>query len=203
MQLLFSIRQFLAKFLILNFKMSNSVFKNSNLHVPVVRNKLKVLYAIIKRVIILMMHYLPRMKIAPKMFSHYEAMFKHIAPLICHQIKKVISVDFNRYILSTCTSRFTTTAPPRRMIDAFSSNARKMTFGTLLIGRLVVYAYYPSVLAAKFTSSPNKLFAFNNFSRSGMLLKPLSNLTSSSNLSQYRHTLLYNEQSKMSIGGLF
>ncbi|KKM80016.1 hypothetical protein LCGC14_1344090 [marine sediment metagenome] len=44
---LLSLRQFLTKFLVLNFKVSNSVFKDCDLFMLIIRNKLKVLYSVV------------------------------------------------------------------------------------------------------------------------------------------------------------
>ena len=103
-------------------------FENRNLLMPIIANKLQVLKAVIIFNMILVMDYLPQMKIAAKMFCHYKAMLKNISPLGCHWIKEVFWPNFNTDI----TPAITSSALPQ---VAFGASMRQSNFGSLFWGR--------------------------------------------------------------------
>ena len=61
-----------AQFLVFCFQPFYTAFEHCYLFVPVIRNELQIFYAVISRVVVLMMDYLPAVKTATKTFSHYK-----------------------------------------------------------------------------------------------------------------------------------
>ena len=162
---LFFVRQFLLKFPVLGFKVFNSIFKNGNLLMPVIRDQLKVLRVSIILFIFLatfrifspfMVNYLPRLKASPQCFSYYKAVFSNITFLVRHRVKEIISVNIDRYILFPSSCFRTPTIPTRMLCSTFVD---MMTLGTPLANRFAFFKRHPTVSSAIWTSNPNILSA--------------------------------------------
>ena len=192
--------QFLLKFLILCFKVFNSIFKDGNLLVPIITDKLEVLYSVIKGVSIYVVNYLPTMKASTKMFCHNKAMFSNITFLARHWIKEVIWANQDSHILSPSPCPATSTIPTRVLCSTFMN---MMTLRTPSTDRFTVFKCHPTFFSTSRARNPDIPSSLDSFSGSWTQVHPFPNFAGSSNFSQYRHTLLYNEQSKMSIDGLF
>ena len=72
------------------FKVFNTFLKYCNLLVPIIRDELKVLYSVIRSIVVFVMYKFPSVKIATKMFCHYKAVFQNSAIGSCHWIKEII-----------------------------------------------------------------------------------------------------------------
>lgn len=94
MRSLSTILEFLAQCLIVLFQSLYLRFKYCYLLVPIIANKLKILYSIICFNVILVVNYFPTVKTSPQMFCHNKAMFKYIALFISHWVKEIFRVNF-------------------------------------------------------------------------------------------------------------
>lgn len=92
---------------------------------PIIRDKLKILYSIVIFNMVLVVDYFPSMKITTEMFSHYKAMFVNISPAFCHRIEEIIGVKSNQYVATPIGSP----APPPIMV--LTSKMRKSYLGSL------------------------------------------------------------------------
>lgn len=198
-RILFFVSQFLLKFLVLSLKVFYSILKNSDLFMSIISDQLKVLNSVIKWVSIYVMNYLPSVKTATKTFCHYQPVFFHITFLVRHWIKEVILVNIDRYI-RPFSSYFTTSALPTRVLCTTFADMK--TLSAPFANRFIVLKCHPTFSPTSWASNPDIFSTLVSFLGGWALVYPFTNFAGSFNLSQYRHNLSYNKQSKMSIGGL-
>ncbi len=72
----------------------------SKLFMSIITYQLKILYLVIFLVVILVMNYLPSVKVSAKMLGHYEAMFENISHTPSHLKEKVFRIKFDKPITS-------------------------------------------------------------------------------------------------------
>ncbi len=118
--------KFPAQLFILGFQSLYLHLKNSYLLVSIITDKLKIVYSVVVSNMVLMVNYLPRMKITPQVLSHYKAVFLNITLCISHWIKEVVWVNLYGKI---ATPIFCSSASP---IVAVRSYSQPLKFGFLL-----------------------------------------------------------------------
>jgi hypothetical protein len=134
-----------------SLQISNSLFKNGNLVMSSIRNKLKILDSIVRPILntpsrvfsVLVVNHLPTMKAAANVFSHNQTMLENPAIFVSHRIEEVIRAKSYKSITMLVYRTFTFTKA-----NSLCTRMAYLLNGTLSFNSISYPTFFPTPLAS-------------------------------------------------------